>query len=75
MREVQLQAQEATQQQEVDCDDSSDDYSTAATAGSSSSSSSSSSSAGLQVIPVSRLEDVLAAAFDPPYLLRKRSKL
>lgn len=30
---------------------------------------------GLAVIPVATLEDVLAAAFDPPYLLKKRSKL
>jgi predicted ATP-dependent protease len=30
---------------------------------------------GLQVVPVATLEDVLAAAFDPPYLLRRRSKL
>jgi hypothetical protein len=74
MREVQLQAQEATQQQQQQQDDECEDgCSTAATAGSSSSSSS--SGPGLQVIPVSRLEDVLAAAFDPPYLLRKRSKL
>jgi hypothetical protein len=29
----------------------------------------------LQVIPVSRLEDVLAAAFDPPYVLRTVSRL
>jgi predicted ATP-dependent protease len=30
---------------------------------------------GLQVLPVATLEDVLAAAFDPPYLLRRRSRL
>jgi hypothetical protein len=27
------------------------------------------------VVPVATLEDVLAAAFDPPYLLRRRSRL
>ena len=77
MREVELHAQEATQHQiEGDDGDGDDAYSTTATAGSSSSSSSSSGGGvGLQVIPVSRLEDVLAAAFDPPYLLRSRSKL
>jgi hypothetical protein len=74
MREVELHAQEATQHQiEGDDVDGDDAYSTTATAGSSSSSSG--GGVGLQVIPVSRLEDVLAAAFDPPYLLRSRSKL
>lgn len=74
MREVLLQAQEATRGGDDNDDDGGDaldacdgsSSSTAATAGSSS---------GLQVIPVARLEDVLAAAFDPPYLLRSRSKL
>ncbi|WIA37890.1 hypothetical protein OEZ86_014737 [Tetradesmus obliquus] len=30
---------------------------------------------GLAVVPVATLEEVLAAAFDPPYLLRRRSRL
>ena len=83
MREVELYVQEATQDDNLLAaaqhthDNDSSNSSTAATAGSSSSrdDSSSSSSPGLQVIPVSRLEDVLAAAFDPPYLLRRHSRL
>jgi predicted ATP-dependent protease len=47
----------------------------AADATSGGSSSSSGTGSGLRVIPVARLEDVLAAAFDPPYLLRRRAKL
>lgn len=31
--------------------------------------------AGLVVVPVTTLEDVLAAAFDPPYVLKRSSKL
>lgn len=30
---------------------------------------------GLVVVPVTTLEDVLGAAFDPPYLLKRRSRL
>ena len=31
--------------------------------------------ASLEVIPVERLQDVLVAAFDPPYLLLPRARL
>jgi predicted ATP-dependent protease len=30
---------------------------------------------GLEVVPVAKFEDVLAAAFDPPYVLKKQSRL